>query len=273
MDKLNILIIGTNSIISNKLVASLGLENNMHIFLKKHTIDYVYDLNFNYYPIESLDIDIVLHLSTLKKGSNSQIYEANIVYPLKLIEKLNSNFIFINIDTTSYEYRDNPYSHSKKVFKELLKISQYKFINLRIEHIYGYYPSYNLTSFLIENMLKNNHIDLSNGEQIRNFLYIDDLISAIIICIKNIKQLEYNSNIDITSNDNLSIKELANLIKVLTNSKSDLNFDKLSIDKREFRMVDFDNIKIKRLGWKQKSSLSTGIKDEKQEIKNEISKR
>ena len=36
---------------------------------------------------------------------------------------------------------------------------------------------------------------------------------------KNIKQLEYNSNIDITSNDNLSIKELANLIKVLTNSK------------------------------------------------------
>lgn len=143
----------------------------------------MYDLNFNYYPIESLDIDIVLHLSTLKKGSNSQIYEANIVYPLKLIEKLNSNFIFINIDTTSYEYRDNPYSHSK-VFKELLKISQYKFINLRIEHIYGYYPSYNLTSFLIENMLKNNHIDLSNGEQIRNFLYIDDLISAIIICIK-----------------------------------------------------------------------------------------
>jgi nucleoside-diphosphate-sugar epimerase len=122
-------------------------------------------------------------------------------------------------------------------------------------------------------MLKNNHIDLSNGEQIRNFLYIDDLISAIIICIKNIKQLEYNSNIDITSNDNLSIKELANLIKVLTNSKSDLNFDKLSIDKREFRMVDFDNIKIKRLGWKQKNSLITGIKNEIQEIKNEISKR
>jgi CDP-paratose synthetase len=122
-------------------------------------------------------------------------------------------------------------------------------------------------------MLKNNHIDLSNGEQIRNFLYIDDLISAIKIFIKNIKQLEYNSNIDITSNDNLSIKELANLIKVLTNSKSDLNFDKLSIDKREFRMVDFDNIKIKRLGWKQKNSLITGIKNEIQEIKNEISKR
>ena len=71
----------------------------------------------------------------------------------------------------------------------------------------------------------------------------------------------------------MSIKELANLIKVLTNSKSDLNFDKLSIDKREFRMVDFDNIKIKRLGWKQKNSLITGIKNEIQEIKNEISKR
>ena len=42
--------------------------------------------------------------------------------------------------------------------------------------------------------------------KLRNFLYIDDLISAIIICIKNIKQLEYNSNIDITSNDNLGIK-------------------------------------------------------------------
>lgn len=38
-------------------------------------------------------------------------------------------------------------------------------------------------------------------------------------------------------------------------------------------MVDFDNIKIKRLGWKQKNSLITGIKNEIQEIKNEISKR
>ena len=273
MDKMNILIVGTGSIFAKKLIATLESKKDFNIFLKKHTIEDMFDKNSKYYSMDSLDIDMVINLSTLKKGLISEVYESNIVYPLRILEKLNKNLIVINIDTTAYEYRCNSYSHSKRIFKDLLVINQYKSINLRIEHIYGYYPSENITSYLIKKMIKNQDIDLSSGEQIRNFIYIDDAVSAIIRCIENINQLNYNSTIDIASDDYISIKKLANLIKKLIASKSTLNFDRIIIDKNEFKPITFNNTILKRLEWEQKIGLVDGIKKEIDEVKNEIFKR
>ena len=270
---MNILIVGTNSVFSKKLIFHLSSKENINIFFKKHTIDDLYDKDSNYYPINSINIDIVIYLSTLKKGLNSEIYEANVVYPISLIEKLNQNLIILNIDTTAYEYRYNSYSHSKKVFKDLLSINQYKVINLRLEHIYGYYPSENLTTFLIKKMLNNENIDLSSGSQIRNFIHIDDVVLGIIKCIENINQFDFNSTINIASDDYISIKQLANSIKELTFSKSMLNFGKIIINNNEFKEIKFNNSIIKKLGWKQKITFFDGIKQEIDEVKNEIFKK
>lgn len=272
MDKINILIVGINSVFSKKLISRLELEKSINVFFKTHIKEDIFDKNLNYYSINSVNIDIVIFMSTLKKGLPIEIYESNIIYPLRLIDKLKKNPIIINIDTTAYEYRYNSYSHSKKIFKELLFINQYKSINLRIEHIYGYYPSENITSYLIKKMLENENIDLSSGKQIRNFIYIDDAIMAIIKCIENIMQFSHNSTINIASNDKLSIKELAYTIKQLTNSKSNLNFDKIVIDDTEFKLIDFDNTILKNLGWQQKVNLLDGLKNEIKEVQNEISK-
>ncbi|RXI31879.1 hypothetical protein CP962_03605 [Arcobacter ellisii] len=273
MDKMNILIVGTSSIFAKRLISALESKKNYNTFLKKHNIEDIFDKSGKYYSINSIDIDILINISTLKKGLDSEIYYSNIIYPLRIIEKLNSNLLIINIDTTAYEYRYNSYSHSKKVFKDLLKIKKCKSINLRIEHIYGYYPSENITSYLIKKMIKNQDIDLSSGEQIRNFIYIDDAVSAIIRCIENINQLNYNSTIDIASDDYISIKKLANLIKKLIASKSTLNFDRIIIDKNEFKPITFNNTILKRLEWEQKIGLVDGIKKEIDEVRNEIFKR
>ena len=95
---------------------------------------------------------------------------------------------------------------------------------------------------------------------------------AIIKCIENIMQFSHNSTINIASNDKLSIKELAYTIKQLTNSKSNLNFDKIVIDDTEFKLIDFDNTILKNLGWQQKVNLLDGLKNEIKEVQNEISK-
>ena len=131
----------------------------------------------------------------LEKRSPIEIYESNIIYPLRLIDKLKKNPIIINIDTTAYEYRYNSYSHSKKIFKELLFINQYKsnkFKNWTYLWILSLWE-YNI--LFDKKMLENENIDLSSGKQIRNFIYIDDAIMAIIKCIENIIQFSHNSTI------------------------------------------------------------------------------
>lgn len=270
---MNILVIGTSSFFSKKLVCTLELQLKCNIYLKKHTEEYIFDKNLNYYSLNKLNIDIAIYLSTLKKGLNSEIYESNIIYPLKLIEKLSRNTIIINLDSTSYEYRNNSYSYSKKIFKNLLEMNHCKSVNLRIEHIYGYYPAENITSFFIKKMLKNENIELSSGNQVRNFIYIDDAISAILKCIEYIDMLNYNSTIDIASNDKISIKELVILIKELTKSQSILYFDRIDIDKNEFKNIDFNNRILKNFGWTQKMNLIDGLKNEINEVKNEIFKK
>jgi CDP-paratose synthetase len=270
---MNILLIGTSSILAKKLISNLELKRDVNILLKKHTLEDIYDINSNYYQIDSINIDIVIYLSTLKKGLDREIYESNIVYPLSLISKLKQNPIIINIDTTAYEYRYNSYANSKKIFKNLLAINKFKSINLRIEHIYGYYPSENITSFLIREMLKNKNIDLSSGKQIRNFIYIDDVVSAIVKCIENIAQLSNNLTIDIASHDNLSIKELVYTIKKLTNSNSSFNFGKINVDENEFKIIDFNSTILNNLGWLQKVNLLDGLQNEIEKVKNEIFKK
>lgn len=271
---MNILIVGTTSILSKKLISILEPRSDINIFFKKHTFESVYDINSNHYPISNLlHIDILIFLSTLKVGLCSDICKSNIIYPLELIEKMNQAMLIINIDTTSYEYRCNTYSLSKKNFKHLLNINHYKSINLRIEHIYGYYPSKNITSDLIKKMLIHENINLSSGEQIRNFIYVDDAASAIVKCIDNIEQIKIGSTIDIASDDRLSIKKLALILKKITHSQSVLNFGTIIIDQDEFKTIKFDNSVIKKFGWKQSVSLTDGLTREIEEVKNEIFKK
>lgn len=260
MDKINILIIGTSSSLSKKIILYLSKVDCYNIYLKKHTHKDIYDIHNNNYSLQSIKFQIVLHLSTLKKGNDSCIYTSNLMYPINILEKIKGNPSILNIDTTAYKYRNNPYSNSKKAFKDWLKINSFKSINLRIEHIYGYYPSDNITSFLITKMINNEDIDLSSGKQIRNFIYIDDAVSAIIHCIKNISYLKNNSTVNITSEDSITIKKLAKKIRLLTKTSSILNFGNIKVNKNEFKKLNLNNQTLKKLGWKQKVYLDNGLK-------------
>lgn len=268
---MNILLLGAHSEIAKRIITSLQRQK-INIFLKNHNNDFIYDLNKDIYNVSLIDLDIVLCLGTLKDGLESEIYYSNIVYPISIIEKISNNATIINIDTTAYEYRYNAYSNSKFIFKCWLERNSHKFINLRIEHIYGYHNPKNITSFLITRMVQNKTIDLSIGTQTRNFIHIDDVVFAITVCIRNIHQLINNQTIDIASNDTISIKNLALTIKDLTHSSSRLNFGNIVVDQSEFNMIDFDNLKLKKLGWLQQTNIIDGLQNEIREVKDEISK-
>mgnify|MGYP003861960055 CR=1 FL=1 len=83
-------------------------------------------------------------------------------------------------------------------------------------------PHFVISKF-IKQALKNEPITIyGDGKQTRTFLYINDLIDIIIFTIEN--DIFINEIVNIGSDNEITILELANIIKNLSNSKSQIVF-------------------------------------------------
>lgn len=103
------------------------------------------------------------------------------------------------------------------------------------------------------------------GEARREFLHVDDMASASIYLMnlnfENIAEVtdEMNSHINIGTGVDVSISELANLIKDIVGYEGELIFDK-SIPDGAPRKLLLTN-KVKQLGWEHTKSLKNGLVD------------
>ena len=131
-------------------------------------------------------------------------------------------------------------------------------------NIYGAYDNFHPThSHVVPGLIrrfvetvneKKESIDIwGNGQAKRDFLYIDDLISAIDILISN----RFEGAINIATSKQTSINDLAKLIAELTNFKGNLNFDTNLPSGQSGR--EFSVEKILDLNWVPKVSLKEGL--------------
>jgi GDP-L-fucose synthase len=104
------------------------------------------------------------------------------------------------------------------------------------------------------------------GKPYREFLHVDDVADACVYLMINrdFKDLVtknkpvINTHINIGTGRDLTIKELAELIKRIVGFKGDLEWDSSKPDGTYRKLLDVS--KIKSLGWKEKISLEDGIK-------------
>ena len=94
-----------------------------------------------------------------------------------------------------------------------------------------------------------------SGEPKREFLFVDDLAEALFFILEKYNHLE---PINIGSGFEISMKDLAIKIKKIIGFNGELIFNKKYPDgvNRKF----LDSSKIKKLGWKPKTSLDKGLK-------------
>lgn len=94
------------------------------------------------------------------------------------------------------------------------------------------------------------------GNPVREFIYADDLAEACLVLMKN-----YNSSeiINVGSSEEISIKELAYLIKDIIEYRGEIIFDKSKPDGTLRKVLD--GSKMNRLGWKAKVSLQKGLRE------------
>lgn len=141
-------------------------ETNIEILRKELENLETYEITNNLDIDNSMktDIDCVLHLATLygRNGEkNQKVIDANIVFPLKVIESAIQNHVkyFFNIDTAIHKLI-NAYTITKKHFRDWGKYygdqEKIRFINMKTEHFYGPYDSNIKFVANIINQLKNN---------------------------------------------------------------------------------------------------------------------
>lgn len=93
------------------------------------------------------------------------------------------------------------------------------------------------------------------GNPKREFLYVDDLADASYFLMQNYQGSEI---VNIGTGEDLTIKELALLIKNIIDFSGELKFDTSKPDGTPRKLLDIS--KLKSLGWIPKTSLTEGIK-------------
>ncbi|KAM3336904.1 putative GDP-L-fucose synthase 2 [Capsicum galapagoense] len=95
-----------------------------------------------------------------------------------------------------------------------------------------------------------------SGSPLREFLHVDDLADAVVFLLENYSDLEH---VNVGSGKEVSIKELAELVKEVVGFKGELVWDTSKPDGTPRKLMD--NSKIARLGWTPKISLRDGLVD------------
>ena len=258
-------IITCQTIASLEALSYLNIKQVKILPLDKLSIKDFFESNPN--------IDIIVHTATkynYEKMLPTSVFWTNEVFAFELLECaiLHKIKYFINMDTffntkeSSYNYL-SAYTLSKKHFREwgeYYALQNYlTFINLKLFHLFG--PNDNSQKFipnLIRQCLNGESIDLTTGEQKRDFIYSQDVVNAIDIIINAKLDSGYHA-FDVGRGESVSVKNFAKLINKVCGSKASLNFGVLPTRQGE-PMETVANIEcLKKMGWFPKVSLEEGL--------------
>lgn len=285
MPKPTVLLTGATGFLGSHLLEVLIKKNFQVVALKRTTSNpwriqslagqyksFDVDIHSVEQIFEEQRIDCVIH-TACNYGRNasavSEVVETNLIFGLKLLEVGIKKQVttFINTDSFLPKYT-NAYSLSKKHLVEWLKLqsNSIQVINLKLEHMYG--PKDDETKFIawLVAQLKQKapQINLTSGIQRRDFIYIDDVVSAIVCVLNNTDGLKRFNEFEVGSGESIQVKTFVENLKHVFEkhhgkSSTQLNFGAIAYRTDEIMNFNVNNQPLRQLGWKPKISLLHGL--------------
>ncbi|HDL7834888.1 TPA: NAD(P)-dependent oxidoreductase [Yersinia enterocolitica] len=221
--------------------------------------------------IASLSPDIVINTAALygRKGELlSELIDANIQFPLRILEALAAierKCLFLHCGT-SLPANVSQYALTKSQFSVLAKKyyskPDCKFIDLQLEHFFGPFDDQTkFTSYVIHSCSNNIDLKLTAGLQHRDFIYINDLISAFKVIISNQESLVSGESISIGSGHTITIRAFVEMVAKAANYQGQLQFGVIPIRENEAMHSCASLGRMQELGWKPQFTLNTAIND------------
>ncbi len=171
------------------------------------------------------------------------------------------------------EPTNEPYAIAKIAAIKLCRYynEQYNtnFISVMPNNLYGPNDNFDLeTSHVLPALIRKFHeakvaiqpsvILWGTGEPYREFLYVDDLADACVFLMERYDYKEIGEFINIGTGTDLTIKELAGLVKRIVGYEGEIRHDLTKPDGTPKKLLDVS--RLQSLGWSAKISLEDGIR-------------
>jgi nucleoside-diphosphate-sugar epimerase len=141
--------------------------------------------------------------------------------------------------------------------------SAVRFVDILLQHYYG--PGNGPTNFIshVISSCRNNvpSLELTEGTQERDFIYIQDVVSAVAMIAERHSQLESVATFEVGSGTSSTIRHTVETIHRLTHSTTQLRFGVINYRTNEPMLCRANLDAISQLGWKPTYDLETGLQE------------
>lgn len=211
----------------------------------------------------------VIHAAYLYGVKKLLFLGSSCIYPKFAPQPLKENYLL----TGELETTNEAYAVAKIAGIRLCKHynQQYgtNFISVMPTNLYGPNDNFDLdTSHVMPALIRKFHeakindkpevIIWGTGTPLREFMHADDMADACVYLMEKYNSDEIGEFINIGVGKDLSIKELAEMIKEITGYEGNIIYDTSKPDGTPRKLLDVT--KLHNLGWKDKIPLREGIK-------------
>jgi GDP-L-fucose synthase len=224
----------------------------------------------NEYPADFIFQNItiqnnIIHNAYLTKVKKLLFLGSSCIYPKHAPQPIKEEYLL----TSELEPTNEPYAIAKitgiKMCQAYNKQYSTNFISVMPTNLYGPNDNFDLeTAHVLPALLRKFHEAKINnsstvtvwgsGKPKREFMYVDDLADACIFLMQNYNDSEI---INIGTDQDITIRELAEKIKKIVDFKGKIIWDKTKPDGTPRKLLDI--AKIKKLGWSHKVNLVNGL--------------
>ncbi|OUR98783.1 hypothetical protein A9Q84_05055 [Halobacteriovorax marinus] len=212
--------------------------------------------------LSCMNFDYFFHIATCYgRGGETpeEMLEVNSLFPMKILKSLKEAPKVVNFGT-SLPSSVNAYAKTKNDFVLDLreKYPELNLINLKLEHFFGPNDG-KFVNFLIKSISDGvEKIPLTEGTQVRDFIYYKDLLSALRLILKE----NLSGDIPLGSGNSYILKDLIESIKeTIGSSKTILNWGEVPYRESEVMHSVADISILTSLGWSPKYSFEEGISE------------
>lgn len=269
----------TNIITRTSKELDLRRQIDVEEFFVKEKPDYVFlaaakvggILANNEAPADFMYDNMILEMNVIHEAYKNKVKKlmflgSSCIYPRMAPQPMKEDCLL----TSELEKTNEAYALAKisglKYCEYLNRQYNTDFISVMPTNLYGpndnYHPEH---SHVLPALIRRFHEAKENnlnevviwgtGTPLREFLYVDDLADA---CVYLMNTYSGNETVNLGTGKELSIKELAELVKKVVGFKGNITFDTTKPDGTPRKLLDVS--KLEKLGWKYKTELEDGIK-------------
>ena len=235
----------------------------------------------NIYKADFIYDNLAIELNVIHSAWKSNVKKllflgSSCIYPKMAPQPIKEEYILSGY----LEETNEPYAIAKIAGIKLCEAFRFQhgcnFISAMPTNLYGPNDNYDLeNSHVLPALIRKFHeATLKNeksvtvwgiGKPKREFLHVDDLAEA---CLMMMETYDGKDFLNIGYGDDISIADLASLVKEITGFKGSIVFDISKPDGTVRKLMD--SSKIRQIGWKPKIELKVGITETYQQYRREL---